>query len=375
MTETEVLNLLALARVKGLSPAEKSWLLGKAGSATAIISSHRCLTEAVPDSTARMAEALKNIDEPMSKAQQEMGFAIRESLDIIPLTEERYPQRLKQCPDAPPVLFLKGKVKLNPPRTVSIVGTRRCTPYGQDMVRRIVSDLGTTSPGLQVISGLAYGIDINAHRCALQAGLPTVAVLAHGLDRLYPPAHCDTARQMLEQGGLLTENFTGTVPDKLHFLTRNRIVAGMSDAVIVIESAHHGGALATARLARGYGRAVGACPGRAGDEFSVGCNNLIREQKARLITSAEDLLELMGWQSAAQEEQLRKTGVERTLFPDLTSDEQQIVSELVKKGDMQLNALAATLQKPVGGLSAELFALEMKGVIRQLAGGVYHLLK
>jgi len=375
MTETEVLNLLALARAKGLSPAEKSWLLSKAGSATAIISSRRCLKEAVPGSTRRMAEALENIDEPMRKAQKEMEFAIRENLDIIPLTAERYPQRLKQCADAPPVLFLKGEGELNPPRTVSIVGTRRCTPYGQDMVRRIVSDLGTMSPGLQIVSGLAYGIDINAHRCALQAGLPTMAVLAHGLDRLYPPAHRDTARQMLEQGGLLTENFTGTVPDKLHFLTRNRIVAGMSDVVIVIESAHHGGALTTARLARGYGRAVGACPGRVGDELSEGCNNLIREQKARLITSAEDLLEMMGWQSAAQEEQIRKAGVERTLFPDLTLDERQIANELLRQGDMQLNTLASKLQKPVGKLSAELFSLEMKGVLKQLAGGVYHLMK
>lgn len=375
MTENEVLNLLTLARVRGLSAADKSLLLRKAGTATDIISNRSHLTEAFPGVPIQVKDALKDLDEPRSKAEQELEFAIRNDLDIIPLTAERYPQRLKQCDDAPPVLFFRGNGELNPPRTISIVGTRRCTPYGQDMVRRIVCDLGASSPGLQIISGLAYGIDINAHRYALQSGLSTVAVLAHGLDRLYPPAHRDTAEQMLKEGGLLTENFTGTVPDRLHFLTRNRIVAGMSDVVIVVESAHHGGALVTAKLASGYGRAVAACPGRADDEFSEGCNNLIREQKASLITSAADLLQLMGWQSVAQETNLRKRGVERQLFPDLTDDEQQVVNELMQHGDMQLNTLAATMGKPVGSLTAVLFSLEMKGVLKPLAGSVYHLLK
>lgn len=375
MTETEALNLLTVARAKGLTPAEKSWLLGKAGSATAVINARSSLREALPEATSRMEEALKDLGEARQKAESELEFAIRAGLDIIPLTAERYPQRLKQCEDAPPVLFFKGAGGLNPRRAVSIVGTRRCTPYGQDMVRRIVSDLGSMCPGLLVVSGLAYGIDIHAHKEALEAGLPTVAVLAHGLDRIYPAAHKDTASRMLGQGGLLTENFSGTVPDRLHFLTRNRIVAGMSDAVIVIESAHHGGALATARLARGYGRAVAAVPGRVGDEYSEGCNNLISGQKASLITSAEDLLRLMNWQSDAQQANLRKAGVERQLFPELTLEERQIADELGKQGDMQLNTIAATLQKPVGSLAATLFSLEMKGVVKPLAGSVYHLIK
>lgn len=375
MTETEALNLLMLSAVRGLSPGEKSWLLLHAGSATTLIDACGDVKALLPDATNRMVEALKKAKDEAGRAERELEFAVRNQLDMLPITSDRYPQRLKLCDDAPPVLFFRGEGELNPLRSVSIVGTRRCTPYGQDVVRRIVGDLGTMCPGLLVVSGLAYGIDIHAHREALQAGLPTVAVLAHGLDRLYPTAHRDTANQMLEQGGLLTENFTGTVPDRLHFLTRNRIVAGMADAVVVIESAHHGGALATARIARSYNRTVAAVPGRVGDEYSEGCNNLIRSQKAVLITSAEDLLQALGWQNDAQQAEKRRSGVERTLFPDLDVDEQNVVNELSKRGDTQINTLSAALQTPTGQLMATLFALEMKGVVKQLAGGVYHLIK
>jgi len=164
------------------------------------------------------------------------------------------------------------------------------------------------------------------------------------------------------------------VPDRVHFLTRNRIVAGLSDAVVVIESAHHGGALATARIARGYNRAVAAVPGRAGDEYSEGCNNLIRDRKAALITSAEDLLNTLGWQNAARQAEKRGAGVERQLFPELAPDERDVVNELTKRGDTQINTLAAALQKPAGQLTATLFSLEMKGVLKPQAGGVYHLI-
>lgn len=375
MTEEEILNLLALARLKHLSPGEKTRLLLNAGSATALFADIRTAKQAAPEAGERLDEAMKSLDEARDKAETEIEFAVRECLDIIPITAERYPQRLKMCEDAPPLLFFKGEGGLNPQRSVSIVGTRRCTPYGQDMVRRIVKDLGDACPNTMVVSGLAYGVDIHAHRNALEAGLPTVAVLAHGLDRLYPTAHRDTAQNMLDQGGLVTENFTGTVPDRLHFLTRNRIVAGMSDAVVVIESAHHGGALATARIARGYNRTVAAVPGRAGDEYSEGCNNLIRDRKAVLITSAEDLLQVLGWQNTARQTAQRKTGVERTLFPDLNTEEQIIVDALEKQGDTQVNTLAATLQKPVGQLSATLFSLEMKGIVKPFAGGMFHLIK
>ena len=225
------------------------------------------------------------------------------------------------------------------------------------------------------MSGLAYGIDICAHREALEAGLDTVAVLAHGLDNLYPPRHKDTADRMLRHGGLLTEHPTHTNADKLNFLRRNRIVAGLSDAVVVAESASHGGALVTARIARSYDRDVAAFPGRVGDEYSEGCNNLIRDNKAMLITSADDLVNAMGWQDDAQLAAARREGIERTLFPELSTEEQAVADILMKDNDLQLNTLSAATGMAVGRLAAVMFSLEMKGLVKCRAGGVYHLIR
>lgn len=375
MTETEVINLLMLVAARRISPGEKTLLLTAAGSATAVIENRGDLRSVLPGATAAMTAALADTDGLRRKAIAELDFAVRENLDIIPVTAAHYPQRLKGCHDAPPVLFVKGEAVLNPPHVVSIVGTRRSTAYGHDMVHRLVSGLAAACPDTLIVSGLAYGIDINAHRAALESGLPTVAVLAHGLDRLYPSAHRDTARQMLTHGGLITENMTGTVPDRLHFLSRNRIVAGLCDAVIVVESAHHGGALATARLAAGYNRTVAAVPGRATDEYSEGCNNLIRDRRALSITSADDLLQALGWQNEAQKANLRRAGVERTLFPELTDDEQALVNLLDKHGDTHINDIASATGRGVGLLAETLFSLEMKGVVRPLAGSLYHLVK
>ena len=225
-----------------------------------------------------------------------------------------------------------------------------------------------------IVSGLAYGVDICAHREALANGLDTVAVLAHGLDYLYPPRHRDTADKMLTQGGLLTEFFSNTNADKLNFLRRNRIVAGISDATVLIESASHGGGLVTARIANGYSRDVFAFPGRAGDIYSEGCNNLIRDNKAGLISGAADFINAMGWQTDARLEQARRNGIERTLFPELTADEQAVADALQKENDQQVNSLTLTSGIPVSRLAATLFTLEMKGMVRCMAGGVYHLI-
>ena len=202
-----------------------------------------------------------------------------------------------------------------------------------------------------------------------------MAVLAHGLDNLYPPRHKDTADRMLLHGGLLTEHFTHTNADKLNFLRRNRIVAGLADAVIVAESASHGGALVTARLAQGYGRDVFAFPGRVGDEYSEGCNNLIRDNKAALITSADDLVRAMGWQDDARLTAARRQGIERTLFPELSTEEQAVADLLAKDNDRQLDQLAAATGMAVGHLAAVMFSLEMKGLVKCRAGGVYHLIR
>ena len=250
------------------------------------------------------------------------------------------------------------------------MGTRHCTTYGQDLVRRFITDLRALCPQTLIVSGLAYGIDICAHSNALQQGFETVGVLAHGLDQIYPPAHRDAAGQMLSHGGLLTEYMSQTEALPNNFRQRNRIVAGISDATILVESAIKGGGLITCRIAQEYGRDVFAFPGAVGMPFSEGCNKMIRNNTAALITSTADFLDNMGWKTAQQ----KPEAVERQLFPDLTPQEQQVVSLLQQTNDLQLNIISVKTNIPIGQLTALLFSLEMKGVIKPLAGGTYHLL-
>lgn len=366
--------MLTLSRISYFNSAEITALWRKAGSATAIMDNRRNIFGLMPDCNRRTAEALADTAEAEARAESEIEFAARNGISILCMGSEDYPQRLKECIDAPLVLFYKGTARLNRMRVINIVGTRHCTAYGQDCIHSFVKDLSAMCPDVLIVSGLAYGVDICAHREALANGLDTVAVLAHGLDYLYPPRHRDTADKMLTQGGLLTEFFSNTNADKLNFLRRNRIVAGMSDATVLIESAAHGGGLVTARIANGYSRDVFAFPGRTGDMYSEGCNNLIRDNKAGLISSAADFINAMGWQTDARLEQARRNGIERTLFPELTADEQAVADALQKENDQQVNSLTLTSGIPVSRLAATLFTLEMKGMVRCMAGGVYHLI-
>ena len=375
MSENETLNILTLAAAMHFTPDTAVQLYRAAGSATAVMDNRRNLRDIMPDCPQKAIDTLADTGEARRMAECEMEANARCGVQTLCLGDSDYPQRLKDCPDAPLVLFFKGTARLNRSRVINIVGTRRCTAYGQDCVRSFTKRLAELCPDALIVSGLAYGIDICAHREALACGLDTVAVLAHGLDYLYPPRHKDTAQLMLEQGGLLTEHFTRTNADKLNFLRRNRIVAGVADATVVAESAGHGGALVTARIATSYGRDVFAFPGRVGDERSEGCNNLIRDNKAALITSADDLVKAMGWQDDAKMEQARRQGIERTLFLELTDAEQAVAALLEKDNDQQINTLTARTGLPVGELTALMFSLEMKGVVRLMAGGVYHLIR
>ena len=371
----EPLNILTLAAAMHFYPDEAVQLYRVAGSATAVMDNRRNLRDVLPACPQKVVETLADVSEARRKAEAEIEYASRNGVKTLCLGGDDYPQRLANCPDAPLVLFYKGTAALNRSRVINMVGTRRCTAYGQDCVRSFVRRLAELCPGTLVVSGLAYGIDICAHREALATGLDTVAVLAHGLDNLYPPRHRDTATQMLTQGGLLTEHFTHTNADKLNFLRRNRIVAGMADATIVVESASHGGALVTARIAGSYSRDVFAFPGRVGDECSEGCNNLIRDNKAALVTSADDFVKAMGWTADAEMEHARRQGIERTLFPELTAEEQAAADTLAKDNDLQINTLSARTGTPIGRLTAVMFSLEMKGVVKLMAGGVYHLIR
>ena len=302
-----------------------------------------------------------------------MAWALSKGITPLPLNSADYPQRLRECPDAPVVLYYMGNGQLNAQRVICIVGTRHCTIYGKDLVAAFVRDLSKLCPGILIVSGLAYGVDICAHRNALAEGLPTVGVLAHGLDTIYPSSHRETAAEMLREGGLLTEYPSGTNADKMNFVRRNRIVAGMSDACILVESAEKGGGLITTDIANSYGREVFAFPGHVNAEYSKGCNNLIRDNKAGLITSAADFVKAMGWESDAVLQQAKSKGIERQLFPDLTTEEARVVAVLEKTNDLQMNMLSNMSGIGIGQLSSLLFTLEMKGVIKTLAGGVCHL--
>lgn len=373
--DNEPLYAMALTRISNFNFATALALYRQVGSACAIYEHRNDIGDMVEGCTPRLINALKDWDEPLKRAHVEMEFAQRHGIRVLTLDSDDYPERLKECTDAPIVLYYKGNADLNAARAVSIVGTRHCTTYGQDLTRRLIDGLHQWCPDTLVVSGLAYGIDVCAHRQALQHGCKTVGVLAHGLDQIYPAAHRDTAREMLTQGGLLTEFMSGTNADKANFVRRNRIVAGMTDATVVVESAAKGGALITAGIARSYCRDVFCFPGAVGAPYSEGCNNLIRDNGAALITSADDMVKAMGWDTNAILAKAKQAGIERRLFPDLSPDEQRIVDLLHKSNDLQTNIITARTGLPVNRVTALLFQLEMKGVVRPLAGGMYHLLE
>lgn len=359
MTSEEIYYTIALTRMTGFNQAMALQLYQSLGSGKAVY---------------EQRQDLGNWDDALHRAAAEMEFIEKNGIQALTLNDTAYPQRLKECADAPIILYYKGVVDLNRQHVINIVGTRHCTSYGQDLVRRFVSDLRRLCPDVLIVSGLAYGIDICAHRQALTEGYETVGVLAHGLDQIYPPRHRDTAVEMVRQGGLLTEYMSQTQALPNNFRQRNRIVAGMSDATILVESAYKGGGLITCRIAQEYGRDVFAFPGAVGAPYSEGCNRMIRNNTAALITSAQDFVEEMRWSERGKMEEVRGKMVEGELFVELTEEEEQVVTVLRKTNDLQLNMIAVQTNIPIGQLTALLFSLEMKGVVRPLAGGTYHLL-
>ena len=369
----EVLYTIALTRMTGFNFATALQLYQEIGGGQAVYEHRNDIGDVLPDCSPRLMAALKDWSTALPRAEQELKFIEQHHIRTFCLGDADYPQRLAECADAPIILYYLGNGNLNQRHIVSIVGTRHATVYGKDLVRRFVSELRQLCPDTLIVSGLAYGIDISAHREALAHGFDTVGVLAHGLDEIYPPRHRDTAREMVSHGGLLTEYMTQTRADKLNFVKRNRIVAGMADATVLVESAEKGGGLITCGIAQDYDRAVFAFPGAVGAPYSAGCNLLIRDNGGALITSAADLVNAMGWQTAAQQQEIREKGIERAIFPDLNADEQRVVDALANGGDQQQNMLAVHTNIPIGKLNALLFQLEMKGIVKPLAGGTYHL--
>lgn len=357
----ETLNTLALSFLKRLSSAQALKCYQNYGSASAVIA------DKSPNEP-KLRQALAFLPEALKRAGQELEFCRKSNIRVLCLNDEAYPARLRECPDAPLVLYYRGTADLNAKRIISIVGTRRITEQGKDLCMHLCRDLARLVPEAVIVSGLAYGVDINAHRGALKEGLQTIGVLAHGMDRIYPSSHRQTAAQMLSQGGLLTEYPSETNPDKGNFVQRNRIVAGMADATIVVESAKKGGALITAQLAQDYNRDVFAFPGRITDKYSEGCNLLIRDNRAALITCAEDVALAMGW---ATKETLKGEPVQQELFPDLKPEERALVELISETENVSISQLARTIEMTFSQLNTLLLSLETRGLIRALPGGIY----
>lgn len=370
----EIFYAMALTRLTNFNFQQALELYKTVGSAQQIYEHRNEIGDVVKNASPRLMDALKDWSEAMKRAEFELKFMQEHQIRALTPLDDDYPQRLCECADAPLVVYYRGNSDLNLSKVVSVVGTRQCTQYGKDLIHRFMTDLRQMCPQVLVVSGLAYGVDICAHREALDCGYDTVAVLAHGLDQIYPYRHRETAVQMVSHGGLLTEFMSNTSADKPNFVRRNRIVAGMADACVVVESAARGGGLITAEIAQSYDRAVFAFPGAVGMNYSEGCNHLIRDNVAGLITSADDFVKAMGWSIETLRQQANAKGIERNLFPDLSPEESSVVNLLQQTNDLQLNILSVKTGIPIGQLTALLFQLEMKGVIKPLAGGMFHLL-
>lgn len=371
MTDQETLYMMALAQVPSVSQTNLHLLIDELGTATAIYENRKSLKELLPAASQKTLDALASIDNHLKRAEEELQFCKEGKIQCLGINDNNYPQRLKDCNDAPILLYYRGSANLNTQHIVSMVGTRQITSYGKDLCRTFVRDLKRLCPDTLVVSGLAYGVDIHCHKAALEEGLDTVGVLAHGMDQIYPRMHRDTAKQMLTQGGLLTEYLSGTPIDKRNFVQRNRIVAGVADAIIVVESATKGGSLITADIALSYNRQVWAYPGRITDTYSAGCNKLITSNKAALLLDAEDFCLSMGWTNDIRHRKKLSDGIQQELFSDFSAEERRIVEALAKADSKQINVLSVETNIPIGQLSSLLFTLEMKGAVQMLVGGKY----
>lgn len=298
------------------------------------------------------------------KAEKEIAFLEKNQINIAYFQDDTYPDRLKHCADGPVLLFSQGNIQLKSRRIISIVGTRQVTAYGQQVCRDLIAEIAPLSP--VIVSGMAYGVDIAAHQAALDCGLQTVGIVAHGLNQIYPKPHHRFAGRMKENGGVMTEFWSTSQPERENFVRRNRIVAGISEATIVIESAEKGGSMITAELANDYNRDVFAIPGRLGDRYSRGCNLLIKTQKANLLTGAADLIYHLNW-----DVDTKSKAVQKQLFVYLDEDEQKIYDFLHQRGKEQLDVIALECDFPIFKTSGILVNMELKGVVRPLPGKLF----
>lgn len=354
---------IGLTLISGIGGVNGKRLLAFCGSAKAVFNEKRSALLKIPGIGEQTVNSIISHN-VLSRAEKEVEYIERNNIKPVFFTDEAYPHRLINCEDGPLLLYYKGNSNLNHQRILGVVGTRTATPYGIDFCEKLMEDLALVD--VLIISGLAYGIDSCAHRSALKNKLQTIGVLGHGHDRIYPWQNKNLAKEMLNCGGLLTEFISGTRPDRENFPKRNRIVAGLCDAVIVVESKKKGGAIITAGIANSYNRDVFAVPGRISDEMSEGCNNLIKSNRAALIQSAKDLSYIMGWDEKSVQKEIQKK-----LFVELTPDQQLIMDILEKSDKVGIDKLAVLTSLQASKVSAALLALEFDGLVISLPGKLY----
>jgi DNA processing protein len=357
---------VAIGLLPGIGSMLTRQLVSYCGSSENIFRQTKGKLKKIPGIGEVLAGAIIN-QNILKDAETELRLAEKSGTKLLFYTDKNYPERLKHIADAPTLLYYYGNADLNPARAIAIVGTRKATEYGREMVEKLVQELASFSP--LIISGLAYGIDIAAHKASLTNNQQTIGVMASGIDIIYPSVHRDTAKKMVNMGGLITENRFGSKPDAPKFPARNRIIAGMCDALIVVEAAVKGGALITADIAASYDREVFSVPGRLGDNYSEGCNMLIRDHKAHILTSATDLIKMMNWEEGNNKPEKLKVD-----YSDLNPEESQVVNLLLGRDSVLLDDLSWKSQIPVGRVAATLLNLEFRGIVKSLPGKKYKLI-
>ena len=367
MNDTELLHLLALLKIEGVGDIVAKKLLNHCGNAENIFNTKASKLASIDGIGQVLIKNLKNKD-AFKLAEAELKFIRENNINLLFYQDKNYPERLKHCIDGPVVLFSSGTIDFNNRKIISIVGTREITAYGMDFCKKLIEDLAPLNP--IIVSGFAYGVDIIAHKTALDNNLQTIGVIAHGLNQVYPKVHKKHVAKIEQNGGFLTEFWSTSNPEKENFVKRNRIVAGISEATIVIESAEKGGSLITANLANEYNRDVFAVPGRISDRYSQGCNNLIKTQRAHLLTSAADVVYILNWEIDSQTT-TKKAVIQKQLFVSLEADEQKIYDYLLKSGKQVLDEIALDCDFPIFKISSVLLNMELKGVIRPLPGKLF----
>lgn len=356
---------IALTLVPKVGPVTARQLLSYAGSPEEVFRSSKRALMRIPGIGPSIAESICS-QSVLHDAEKELQTLMRHGVKPVFITDEGYPGRLRHFPDSPLLLFFQGSADLNPARCISVIGTRKPTPYGIAFCETLLQELWPFCP--TIVSGLAYGIDITAHRKATELGLPTIGVMAHGHGHFYPPDHRAVGRRMVENGGLLSEYTYHTSAEKEYFPLRNRIVAGICDALLVVETGPEGGSMITAQFANDYNKDVFAVPGRARDVASAGCNLLIKTHRAHLLESASDLVQAMSW-----DQDQRREGIQQLLFETLEPEEKKIVDLLRQNGEVAVDDLVAWSGHTSGTLAALLLGLELKGILKSLPGKRYAL--